>query len=138
MQHARSPYLTGLIEEFAPDKHVLRVGIDGLEDAVESGQARTNATTAILERHLAQVVESDADEAGTAPAQTLVKLLARLERYSEAVDVFREHLGEADPTYLRCLNPRQLCQVAGDYERLRQLAREDGDLISYTAASIQR
>ena len=83
-------------------------------------------------------VDSDPDEAGTAPAQTLVKLLARLERYSEAVDVFREHLGEADPTYLRCLNPRQLCQVAGDYERLRQLAREDGDLISYTAASIQR
>ena len=84
-----------------------------------------------------KIVESDPDEVGTAPAQTLVKLLTRLERYSEAVDVFREHLSEADPTYLTCPNPRQLCQMAGDYERLRQLAREEGDLLSYIAASIQ-
>ncbi len=61
---ATSPYLTGLLEEFAPDKHVLRVGIDGLEDAVESGQARSSSTTALLERHLAPVVESDADVVG--------------------------------------------------------------------------
>ncbi len=61
---ARSPYLTGLIEEFAADKHVLRVGIDGLEDAVESGKALSNSTTAILEQYLAPVVESDADVVG--------------------------------------------------------------------------
>ena len=84
-----------------------------------------------------KIVESDPDEVGTAPAQTLVKLLTRLERYGEAVDVFREHLGKADPTYLTCLNPQQLCQMAGDYERLRELAREEGDLLSFTAASIQ-
>ncbi len=84
-----------------------------------------------------KIAESDSDEAGTAPAQTLVKLLTRLERYSEAVDVFREYLGEADPTYLVCPNPQQLCQMAGDYERLRELAREEGDLLSFTAASIQ-
>ena len=84
-----------------------------------------------------KIAESDPEQAGTAPAQTLVKLLTRLERYGEAVDVFREHLGEADPAYLTCLNPRQLCQMAGDYERLRQLAREEGDLLSFTAASIQ-
>ena len=84
-----------------------------------------------------KIVESDPDEVGTAPAQTLVKLLTRLERYSEAVDVFREYLSEADPTYLTCPNPKQLCQMAGDYERLRQLAREEGDLLSFTAASIQ-
>jgi len=61
---ARSPYLTGLIEEFAPDKQVLRVGCDGLEDAVEAGEARRRTTTALLERHLAPVVESDADVVG--------------------------------------------------------------------------
>ena len=85
----------------------------------------------------AKVVESDPDEVGTAPAQTLVKLLTRLERYGEAVDVFREFLGESDPMYLACPNPRQLCQMGGDYERLRELAREEGDLLSFTAASIQ-
>ena len=61
---AESPYLTGLIEEFAADKHVLRVGCDGLEDAVEGGEARSAKTTALLERHLAPVVESDADVVG--------------------------------------------------------------------------
>ena len=85
----------------------------------------------------AKVVESDPDEVGTAPAQTLVKLLTRLERYGEAVDVFREFLSESDPMYLACPNPRQLCQMGGDYERLRELAREEGDLLSFTAASIQ-
>jgi tetratricopeptide (TPR) repeat protein len=85
----------------------------------------------------AKVVESDPDEVGTAPAQTLVKLLTRLERYGEAVDIFREFLGEADPAYLACPNPRQLCQMGGDYDRLRELAREEGDLLSFTAASIQ-
>ena len=85
----------------------------------------------------AKVIESDPDEVGTAPAQTLVKLLTRLERYGEAVDVFREFLSESDPMYLACPNPRQLCQMGGDYERLRELAREEGDLLSFTAASIQ-
>jgi glutamate racemase len=61
---AKSPYLTGLIEEFAADKRVLRVGCDGLEDAVEGGEARSAKTTALLERHLAPVVESDADVVG--------------------------------------------------------------------------
>ena len=61
---AESPYLTDLIKEFAADKRVLRVGIDGLEDAVEGGEARSAKTTALLERHLAPVVESDADVVG--------------------------------------------------------------------------
>src|SRR3989475_10778452 len=35
---AQSPYLAGLIEEFAPDKWVINVGCDGLEDMVEAGE----------------------------------------------------------------------------------------------------
>src|SRR3989454_5147476 len=34
---AQSPYLAGLIEEFAPDKLVINVGCDGLENMVEAG-----------------------------------------------------------------------------------------------------
>ena len=32
---SKSPYLAGLIQEFAPDKHVVNVGCDGLENAIE-------------------------------------------------------------------------------------------------------
>jgi glutamate racemase len=61
---SKSPYLAGLIQEFAPDKRVVNVGCDGLENAIESGQVRTRSTTALLERHLAPVKSSDADVVG--------------------------------------------------------------------------
>ncbi|MEK7248055.1 MAG: glutamate racemase, partial [Chloroflexota bacterium] len=40
------------------------VGCDGLENAIESGQVRTRSTTAMLERHLAPVKDSNADVVG--------------------------------------------------------------------------
>jgi len=61
---SRSPYLAGLIEEFAPDKRVINVGCDGLEDLVEAGNVRTQGATALLERHLAPVMGSEADVVG--------------------------------------------------------------------------
>jgi glutamate racemase len=61
---SQSPYLAGLIEEFAPDKRVVNVGCDGLEDLVEAGDVRTSRTAALLERHLAPVVGSNADVVG--------------------------------------------------------------------------
>jgi glutamate racemase len=61
---SRSPYLAGLIEEFAPGKRVVNVGCDGLEDMVENGNVGSRATTALLERHLAPVKGSDADVVG--------------------------------------------------------------------------
>jgi glutamate racemase len=61
---SRSPYLAGLIREFAPDKKVINIGCDGLENAVEAGEVRTRSTTALLERHLAPVAGSRADVVG--------------------------------------------------------------------------
>ena len=59
-----SPYLAGLIEEFAPELNVVNVGCDGLENAIENGEVRNRTTTALLERHLAPVKDSDADVVG--------------------------------------------------------------------------
>ena len=61
---SESPYLAALIREFAPDKTVINIGCDGLENLVESGHLRTRATNALLERHLAQVKDSAADVVG--------------------------------------------------------------------------
>ena len=61
---ADSPYLAGLIEEFAPDKRVINIGCDGLEDLVEAGEVGSRRAIALLERYLAPVRDSGADVAG--------------------------------------------------------------------------
>ncbi len=61
---AESPYLAGLIAEFAPDKRVVNVGCDGLEDLIDAGGAGTPRATELLERHLAPVRASKADVVG--------------------------------------------------------------------------
>lgn len=61
---SKSPYLAGLIDQFAPDMRVINVGCDGLEDMVERGALRARSTVALLERHLAPVRGSGADVVG--------------------------------------------------------------------------
>jgi hypothetical protein len=63
-------------------------------------------------------------------AQPLVTLLVRLHRYRDALDVSLEYVKDG-PTVL------QLCQLAGDSERLKTLARERGDLLSFAAGAVQ-
>lgn len=79
--------------------------------------------------------DSNPEEAGTAPAQLLVNLLVRLGRFEEALEVSLRHLGAEDSLQLSCPPALQLCHMAGNYERLKDLARERGDLLSYAAAS---
>lgn len=89
--------------------------------------------------HFRKKIEtSDPYEVGTAPAQTLVKIFVQLGRFNEAIDVYQRYLKDSDPNYLNCPNARQLCDMAGDYERLCDLAREDDDLLSFTAAIVQK
>jgi len=85
-----------------------------------------------------KVVESDPDQAGTLPAQALVGLLVRLGRYEEAIDVSVAHLNDMSPAQLGCPSVLQLCHLAGDYRRLKSVARSKGDLLSYAAAAMQR
>jgi glutamate racemase len=61
---AASPYLSGLIQEFAAGKEVINIGCDGLENLIEAGEVRTRKTTALLERHLEAVRRSNADVVG--------------------------------------------------------------------------
>jgi len=69
-------------------------------------------------------------------AQVLVGLLARLERYDEAIQIAQTHLADANPTELSCPSLPQLCFLARDYDRLRSFARSRGDLLSYTAQAL--
>jgi hypothetical protein len=69
-------------------------------------------------------------------AEVLVGLLARLERYGEAIEISQTYLADANPTELSCPSLPQLCFLARDYDRLRSFARTRGDLLSYTAQAL--
>ncbi len=83
-----------------------------------------------------KIVDNDPAANGAAPAQVLVALLVRLERYREAVGVSLEHLSDIEAEQLACPSVLQLCRLAGDLELLRKIARERGDLLGFTAGLI--
>jgi hypothetical protein len=86
--------------------------------------------------HFRQKIVSGA--ASTGPAQILVMLLTRLARYREAIEVSLECLGDQNPNQLACPSIPQLCQLAGDYDSLREVARRRGDMLNFTVAAIGR
>lgn len=83
----------------------------------------------------AKLERADSPELASVVAQALVGLLARLDRYREAIELSLEHLRDVPTSQLACPSALQLCEMAGDYTRLKELARESGDLLSYAAAS---
>jgi hypothetical protein len=70
---------------------------------------------------------------GTYPAEVLVNLLLRLERPAEALAVARKHLANRGGRQLTCPGLAELCQKAGDYRVLAEVAREQGDAVHFLA-----
>ncbi|MBL8296340.1 MAG: hypothetical protein JNN08_31135 [Bryobacterales bacterium] len=85
-----------------------------------------------------KVEETDPDEIGTGAAQMLVRLLVRLKRYSEALEVSLRYLSDHRASEMMCPSALEICRLAGDYARLIELAKDRGDILSYVAASIER
>jgi hypothetical protein len=71
------------------------------------------------------------------PAQILVNLLVRVDRYREALEVSLEYLPGANASEIACPTAQQLCELAGDFDRLAELARERGDILTYVAAHLE-
>jgi hypothetical protein len=79
----------------------------------------------------------ETETAGNWPAQILVNLLVRLERYREALEISLEYLPGANASEIACPTAQQLCELAGDFDRLAELARERGDVLTYVAAHLE-
>jgi hypothetical protein len=77
------------------------------------------------------------DPSASLPAQMLVRLLVRLDRLEEAIDVAAAHLTHLPESALIGPSLAQLCQRAGRPDRLARAARAHGDLVHYTAAILQ-
>lgn len=83
-------------------------------------------------------VESTADDPeSTLPAQVLVNLLARLERWDEAIDLAESSLATVPETMLVCPPIAELCQRAGRMDRLAEIAARIDQPVHYLAARIQ-
>lgn len=80
---------------------------------------------------------SEAGHYGIRAAEVLIQLLVRLERYDEAIRAFRRYLADAPREDLACPSLAQLCQMAGDFEQLKDIAKQQSDPLSYIAAIIQ-
>lgn len=85
-----------------------------------------------------KIAESDVEEYGTGLVQALVRLLVRLERFEEAIDLSLEFLSDLRSNELSCPAAMDICRMAGNYERLMEIAKARGDLLSYTAAALER
>jgi hypothetical protein len=94
-----------------------------------------------IEHFKAKIVAQGVAQCDPTPAirsaQVLVSLLVRRERYPEAMQISLQHLSGVAPDQLAGPTLFQLCQLAGDTERLKVLARERGDLLSFAAGAIQ-
>jgi hypothetical protein len=74
---------------------------------------------------------------GNVHAQVLVKLLAMRGSHQEALEVALEHFPAASSSELTCPSAIQLCQLANRFDLMMQLAREQGDELSYVAAGLE-
>lgn len=92
---------------------------------------------AAIQHFTAKIVAQQDPMWALGSAQMLVGLLVRLERYTEAVQITLQHLGDIPPNQLGCPSLFQLCQLAGDTQGIKKLARERGDLLSFAAGAIQ-
>jgi hypothetical protein len=76
-------------------------------------------------------------DGGTAAAEVLIELLARLGRYGDAIQASLEYFPDPKAPPMNCPTLLQLCQMAGDYASLRTLARERDDLLGFAAGVLQ-
>ena len=94
-----------------------------------------------VESHVAhfrrKVAEAEPERVVSLAAQALVGLLARLARYDEALEVALAHFPNAGSADLACPAAPELCRLAGRFDRLKELARERGDWLSYAAATLE-
>jgi len=84
-----------------------------------------------------RAAEVDPHEYGTLPAETLVVLLVRTGRYSEATDAAASLLPPGTRTSGFSPSLLELARMAGNYGRALEVCKERGDLIGFTVSLIE-
>lgn len=82
-----------------------------------------------------KVTENEPEQAADGPAQALINLLMRLGRYEEALEISLKYLAGEGSSSGACPSALQICYLSKNYDRLKELASNRGDLLTYVAAS---
>ena len=94
-----------------------------------------DAAIAHFQEKLSRELREDGEAAPA--AQVLVNLLVKAGKLDSAIDVAAAHLAGMHESALSCPSLAQLCQRAHQSLRLARLAREQGDLVTFTAARLE-
>ena len=86
--------------------------------------------------HLRGKIAASADKAAPAAA-ALVNLLVSHQRYDPAIEIAQQYLSDLSQDGVACPSILELCQLAGDYRRMAELARRQGNLLGFAAALAQ-
>ena len=81
--------------------------------------------------------EANPETVGQVHAQALVQLLLASGCYEEALQVALQHFPAARASELSCPTAIQICQLAGRFDLLMQLTRDQGDELNYVAAGLE-
>jgi hypothetical protein len=93
---------------------------------------------AALMHFRAKMENYPAEEVGTYVAEVFVNLLLKLGKSKEAVGVARQYLSQADSRQMTCPGIIELCEQAGDYETLAEVARERNNAVHFLAGLLSR
>jgi hypothetical protein len=78
------------------------------------------------------------EEHGSGPAEVYIALLARLRRYGEAIEATVELIPPGTRTSGFAPSLLELSRRLGSYDRLMEVCRQRGDVVSYTAGLVER
>lgn len=81
---------------------------------------------------------ADIDAVGTASAETYIVLLVRLGRFKETMDTHIRLLPAGVTTTGSAPTLLELARLCGDYDRLRTVCRERGDLLGFAAGMLAK
>jgi hypothetical protein len=84
-----------------------------------------------------QAEKVDVYTEGSAAVEVYISLLARLQRYDEAVDVTIELIPPGTQTYGFAPTLVQLTESSGNYEKLLEYCQQRDDLLGYTVSLLQ-
>jgi hypothetical protein len=86
--------------------------------------------------HFRAKIEADPDGPETYTAAMLVKLLVRINRQREALEVARKYLAQEDSRQLPCPGPMDLAMQLGDYQAFSDVAKDRNDPVHFLAGMI--
>jgi hypothetical protein len=86
--------------------------------------------------HFRAKITGDPDGPDYFAAEVLVRLLVRLNRLPEALEIAKQYLTTVDERQLNCPGPFELAQRLNDYQTLAETARARQDPVHYLASLI--